>query len=96
MTLILSLFNFRPTFLWGAHFPLRLPNLHLDLHRSSEVIQIFDGNNDGATKSKKPVWNVPAKGIIEVHPVMGASWPALSESTKATSISYIVTMISFT
>ncbi|KAJ8648026.1 hypothetical protein MRB53_001049 [Persea americana] len=61
--------------------------ISVDLHRStpsSEVIQIFDGNSDdGATKSKKPVWNVPANGIIEVHPVMGASWPALSESARA-------------
>lgn len=58
-------------------------SISLDLHPSSEVIQIFDGNSDGATKSKKPVWNVPANGIIEVHPVMGGSWPALSESARA-------------
>ncbi|KAJ8644704.1 hypothetical protein MRB53_006452 [Persea americana] len=61
-----------------------------------KVIQIFDGNSDGAMKSKKPVWKLPANGIMELHSVMGASWPALLESAKATSISYMVTMISFT
>ncbi|XXG47922.1 hypothetical protein AAC387_Pa02g2485 [Persea americana] len=49
-------------------------------------ISIFDGNSDGAMKSKKPVWKLPANGIMELHSVMGASWPALLESAKATSI----------
>ncbi|KAJ8629805.1 hypothetical protein MRB53_023128 [Persea americana] len=50
--------------------------------------RIFDGNNDGATKSKKPVWNVPANGIIEVHPVMGASWPVLSEGANEDQVKF--------
>ncbi|KAK2998020.1 hypothetical protein RJ639_025773 [Escallonia herrerae] len=34
--------------------------------------------------AKKPAWNKPSNGAIEVGPVMGAvSWPALSESTRA-------------
>ncbi|XP_010531117.1 PREDICTED: la-related protein 1C-like isoform X2 [Tarenaya hassleriana] len=35
---------------------------------------------------KKPAWNRPSNGASEVGPVMGAaSWPALSETTKAPS-----------
>ncbi|KAK2991889.1 hypothetical protein RJ640_011578 [Escallonia rubra] len=34
--------------------------------------------------AKKPAWNKPSNGAVEVGPVMGAvSWPALSESTRA-------------
>ncbi|KAA8547541.1 hypothetical protein F0562_003970 [Nyssa sinensis] len=34
--------------------------------------------------AKKPAWNKPSNGALEVGPVMGAdSWPALSESTRA-------------
>ncbi|CAM8879980.1 unnamed protein product [Rhodiola kirilowii] len=33
--------------------------------------------------SKKPVWNKPSNGALEVEPVMGAdSWPALSDTAK--------------
>ncbi|KAL0016934.1 hypothetical protein SO802_004003 [Lithocarpus litseifolius] len=49
-----------------------------------------DGGNDGnAARPKKLAWNKPSNapsngGAVEVSPVMGAfSWPALSESTKA-------------
>ncbi|XP_068640523.1 la-related protein 1C-like isoform X2 [Aristolochia californica] len=43
-----------------------------------------NGSNAAAGKTKKPAWNKPANGVIEVGPVMGAvSWPALSESTRA-------------
>ena len=49
-----------------------------------------DGGNDGnAARPKKLAWNKPSNapsngGVVEVSPVMGAfSWPALSESTKA-------------
>ncbi|XP_027077790.1 la-related protein 1C-like [Coffea arabica] len=39
------------------------------------------GGNNGA---KKPAWNKPSNGATEAGPVMGAfSWPALSESTRA-------------
>lgn len=34
--------------------------------------------------AKKPAWNRPSNGVLEVGTVMGAvSWPALSESTRA-------------
>nr|XP_010933359.1 la-related protein 1C [Elaeis guineensis] len=37
-----------------------------------------------AARGKKPAWQRPSNGSIEVGPVMGAvSWPPLSESTKA-------------
>uniref|UniRef100_A0A0V0IQV0 Putative la-related protein-like n=1 Tax=Solanum chacoense TaxID=4108 RepID=A0A0V0IQV0_SOLCH len=40
-----------------------------------------DTNSNGA---KKTVWNKPSNGAADVSPVMGAlSWPALSDSTKA-------------
>ncbi|XP_068646779.1 la-related protein 1C-like isoform X2 [Aristolochia californica] len=42
------------------------------------------GGNAAAGKAKKPPWNKPANGVVEVGPVMGAvSWPALSESFRA-------------
>ncbi|KAI3669373.1 hypothetical protein L6452_40607 [Arctium lappa] len=43
------------------------------------------GGVGGSSASKKPVWNKPSNGVVEVvSPVMGAvSWPALGESTKA-------------
>ncbi|KAJ9561817.1 hypothetical protein OSB04_006977 [Centaurea solstitialis] len=43
------------------------------------------GGVGGSGASKKPVWNKPSNGVVEVvSPVMGAvSWPALGESTKA-------------
>ncbi|KAJ6829565.1 la-related protein 1C isoform X1 [Iris pallida] len=41
-----------------------------------------DANADA--RGKRPVWNVPPNGSVEVSPVMDAiSWPALSEATKA-------------
>ncbi|XP_022769228.1 la-related protein 1C-like [Durio zibethinus] len=41
-------------------------------------------SNNGAARSKKPAWNKPSNGVVEVGPVMGAaSWPALSESARA-------------
>ncbi|KAJ9540796.1 hypothetical protein OSB04_027302 [Centaurea solstitialis] len=41
-------------------------------------------NSGGSNASKKPVWNRPSNGVVEaVSPVMGAAWPALGESTKA-------------
>lgn len=36
-----------------------------------------------ATRGKKPAWQRPSNGRIEVDPVMEASWPPLSLSTKA-------------
>ncbi|XP_071705875.1 la-related protein 1C [Rutidosis leptorrhynchoides] len=42
-----------------------------------------DGGSDNSGGSKKPVWNRPSNGVVEVvGPVMGAAWPALGESTK--------------
>ncbi|KAJ4967142.1 hypothetical protein NE237_018991 [Protea cynaroides] len=43
-----------------------------------------NNNNSNAARTKKPAWNKPSNGVLEVGPVMGAvSWPALSESTRA-------------
>lgn len=50
---------------------------------SPEAIQILDGGD--AAKAKKPAWNVPANGVVEVSPVMGASWPALTRASPKTS-----------
>ncbi|KAJ0964060.1 hypothetical protein J5N97_029182 [Dioscorea zingiberensis] len=37
-------------------------------------------------KGKKPAWNKPSNGLVEVGPVMGAvSWPALGEATRASA-----------
>ncbi|KAK9271245.1 hypothetical protein L1049_026835 [Liquidambar formosana] len=42
-----------------------------------------DSNSGNAARPKKPAWNKPSNGVVEV-PVMGAdSWPALSETTRA-------------
>lgn len=39
---------------------------------------------NAAAKGKRAAWNKPSNDVAEVSPVMGAiSWPALSESTKA-------------
>lgn len=49
-----------------------------------------DGNDGNAARPKKLAWNKPSNGVVEVSPVMGAvSWPALSESTKASPKSSI-------
>ncbi|XP_042507802.1 la-related protein 1C [Macadamia integrifolia] len=54
-------------------------NSELEIQTDNSV-----NNKSNAAKSKKPAWNKPSNGIVEVGPVMGAvSWPALSESTRA-------------
>ncbi|XP_043709672.1 la-related protein 1C [Telopea speciosissima] len=41
-------------------------------------------DNNNAARTKKPAWNKPSNGVVDIGPVMGAvSWPALSESTRA-------------
>ncbi|KAL6993400.1 hypothetical protein U1Q18_011516 [Sarracenia purpurea var. burkii] len=43
-----------------------------------------DNGTGSINAAKKPAWNKPSNGAVEVGPVMGAvSWPALSESTRA-------------
>ncbi|KAK6245586.1 hypothetical protein SCA6_008676 [Theobroma cacao] len=43
-----------------------------------------NSNSNAAARSKKPAWNKPSNGVVEVSPVMGAaSWPALSEAARA-------------
>ncbi|XVE94519.1 hypothetical protein REPUB_Repub02eG0015700 [Reevesia pubescens] len=43
-----------------------------------------NNNNNAAARSKKLAWNKPSNDVVEVGPVMGAaSWPALSESARA-------------
>ncbi|RDY14602.1 La-related protein 1C, partial [Mucuna pruriens] len=51
------------------------------------VVDSSDGPEGNVDCSKKPVWNKPSNGVVvETGPVMGAeSWPALSESTKASA-----------
>ncbi|CAN0861326.1 La-related protein 1C [Linum grandiflorum] len=44
--------------------------------------EISNGGNAG----KRPVWNMPSNGALEIGPVMGAvAWPALSESARVSS-----------
>ncbi|XP_065855919.1 la-related protein 1C [Euphorbia lathyris] len=43
-----------------------------------------NGNGSNGNAGKRPAWNKPSNGVLEVGPVMGAvSWPALSESARA-------------
>ncbi|KAG9442783.1 hypothetical protein H6P81_018637 [Aristolochia fimbriata] len=64
-------------------------SVHSDRSENSPVepgVESADNNGGNAAtgKTKKPAWNKPANGVVEVGPVMGAvSWPALSESTRA-------------
>ncbi|KAM3342898.1 la-related protein 1C isoform X1 [Capsicum galapagoense] len=59
------------------------------LASSSDAAQVErsdNGSGDGTNSNgaKKPAWNKPSNNAVDVSPVMGAvSWPALSESTKA-------------
>lgn len=47
------------------------------------AVDTSDACNSNAARPKKPAWNKPSNGVVEVGTVMGAvSWPALSESTK--------------
>ncbi|CAN0861330.1 La-related protein 1C [Linum grandiflorum] len=44
--------------------------------------EISNGGNAG----KRPVWNMPSNGALEIGPVMGAvAWPALSEAARVSS-----------
>lgn len=48
------------------------------------LLENSDGCGSNAGRQKKPAWNKPSNDVVEVGPVMGAvSWPALSESTRA-------------
>ncbi|KAI9080488.1 hypothetical protein K1719_037602 [Acacia pycnantha] len=62
--------------------PVVPPSLPMD--DSSSVAESLD--NGTVNTGKRPAWNKPSNAAdSEVKPVMGAvSWPALSESTKAT------------
>ncbi|KAI4314722.1 hypothetical protein L6164_027602 [Bauhinia variegata] len=53
---------------------------------SSVGDSIENGSGSNGNTGKRPAWNKPSNGAAsEVKPVMGAvSWPALSESTRAT------------
>ncbi|TKY57611.1 La-related protein 1C [Spatholobus suberectus] len=58
----------------------------VDNYNTVGAVDSSDGSEGNADRSKKPVWNKPSNGIVESGPVMGAeSWPALSESTKASA-----------
>ncbi|KAM3342921.1 la-related protein 1C isoform X1 [Capsicum galapagoense] len=53
----------------------------LSAEGAATQVQVESSDSNGA---KKPAWNKPSNGAGDVSPVMGAvSWPALSESTKA-------------
>ncbi|KAI4327773.1 hypothetical protein L6164_020197 [Bauhinia variegata] len=59
----------------------------LPVEDSSSVGESFEnGSGSNGNTGKRPAWNKPSNGAAsEVKPVMGAvSWPALSESTRAT------------
>lgn len=48
------------------------------------LLENSDGCGGNAGRQKKSVWNKPSNDVVDVGPVMGAvSWPALSESTRA-------------
>nr|XP_018622525.1 la-related protein 1C-like isoform X2 [Nicotiana tomentosiformis] len=61
--------------------------VHSDYSFSDDVAteaQLESSDNSNNNVSKKQAWSKPSNGAAEVSPVMGAvSWPALSESTKA-------------
>ncbi|XP_009334716.2 la-related protein 1C [Pyrus x bretschneideri] len=45
-----------------------------------------NGHNSNAGRPKKPAWNKPSNSVVEVSPVTvmdASSWPALSESARA-------------
>ncbi|KAL5557508.1 hypothetical protein UlMin_039744 [Ulmus minor] len=45
-----------------------------------------NGSGTNGNAGKRPAWNKPSNGGVEIGPVMGAvSWPALSESTRVPS-----------
>lgn len=51
---------------------------------NASASEVSDANSGNAARPKKLAWNKPSNGVVDVGPVMGAvSWPALSESTKA-------------
>lgn len=54
---------------------------------SSQVeAQLESSDNGNGNAGKRPAWNKPSNGVAEVGPVMGASsWPALSESARASA-----------
>ncbi|KAF7809624.1 la-related protein 1C [Senna tora] len=65
--------------------PVVLPSLPVD-DSSSVADSLDNGSVFNGNTGKRPAWNKPSNGAAsEVKPVMGAlSWPALSESTRAT------------
>ena len=53
---------------------------------------VGDGSENGSgpngNAGKKPAWNKPSNGAIEIGPVMGAvSWPALSDARASSKLS---------
>ncbi|XP_058758823.1 uncharacterized protein LOC131632072 isoform X2 [Vicia villosa] len=57
------------------------------MENTVKIVDIGDGSDGNAGRSKKPAWNKLAnRVVIETGPVKGAeSWPALSESTKVSA-----------
>lgn len=48
---------------------------------AEESYEVTSGN---AARQKKPAWNKPSNGVVEIRAVMDAvSWPALSDAAKA-------------
>ncbi|KAJ4964135.1 hypothetical protein NE237_024074 [Protea cynaroides] len=61
-----------------------LDNDNSGVEAQSDNSYINSNNNSNAVMTKKPAWSKPSNGVVEIGPVMGAvSWPALSESTRA-------------
>ncbi|GFY80409.1 winged-helix DNA-binding transcription factor family protein [Actinidia rufa] len=65
--------------------PLSSVSAQGQISNSASDDSAADDNGSGSTNAaKKQAWNKPSNGVVEVEPVMGAvSWPALSESTRA-------------
>ena len=65
--------------------PLASASAQGQISNSASDDSAADDNGSGSTNAaKKQAWNKPSNGVLEVEPVMGAvSWPALSESTRA-------------
>lgn len=57
-----------------------------DLPPMADEESLENENGPVGNAGKKPAWNKPSNGAVEVGPVMGAdSWPALSESARTST-----------
>nr|DAD46736.1 TPA_asm: hypothetical protein HUJ06_016673 [Nelumbo nucifera] len=67
----------------SEYSPVKTSSSSPDNFASDGQLEI-DNETSNVARAKKPAWNKPSNGVVELGPVMGAvSWPALSESTKS-------------